>query len=392
MKQARFLTLLVAISLFANQPPLPAAEPNVAPDDLKKTVVFDPKALSYVSCRIPGLVVTAKGTMLAYCESRKNKGGDWDPIDILMRRSSDQGATWTPPQRLTGNAEKTFNNPLAICDREKFGAGESPAVHFLYCVDYARCFYLRSDDDGKTFTDPVDITSAFEAFKKEYSWNVIATGPTHGIQLRSGRLLVPVWLSTGGKSHHPSVVATIYSDDHGKTWQAGAIAIPNSAECPNPNETVAVELADGRVMLNARNESPKQRRVTVISADGVSKWSAPAFDEGLFEPICNASLVRVTPAADGGKPLLLFANPNSAGDPVIRKGKPGIGQWHTRKNVTVRLSEDEGKTWNKSRVIDVGLSGYSDLAIDSKGQAHCLYERANGLTLASFELKWLANP
>jgi len=386
MNPSRLAAFLLVVSLLIPSAPVLAEAPA---EDLKKSIVFDPKTLGFANCRIPGLVSTTKGTLLAYCEARKNKGGDWDPIELLLRRSTDEGATWSPPHRLGGSDGKTFNNPMAIVDREKFAGGASPAVHFLYCIDYARCFYMRSDDDGKTFTEPVEITAAFEPFKKQYPWNVIATGPTHGIQLRSGRLLVPVWLSTGGKSHHPSIVATIFSDDRGKSWQAGAIAIPNTPECPNPNETVAVELSDGRVMLNARNEAPGQRRVTAISPDGISNWSAPGFDTALFEPICNASLIRVSPLTEGAKASLIFANPDSSSDPTGRRGKPGLGQWFARKNLTVRLSDDEGKTWPRSRVLDAGPSAYSDLALGASGQIHCLYERAGGLTLASFSLKWL---
>ncbi|HYE20338.1 MAG TPA: sialidase family protein [Tepidisphaeraceae bacterium] len=359
-------------------------------DDARKVVVFDPKALGYVNCRIPGLVVTGKGTLLAYCEARRNKGGDWDPIDIVMRRSADGGATWGDVQKIAGGGEaKTYNNPVAIVDKDPAVPGGAPAVHFLYCTDYARCYYARSDDDGATFSKPVEITSAFEAFKKDYHWNVIATGPTHGIQLRTGRLLVPVWLSTGGKSHHPSVVATVYSDDRGATWKAGAIAIPDTKDCPNPNETVAAELSDGRVMLNARNESAKQRRVVVTGPDGASNWSAPAFDDALVEPICNGSIVRVPAAKAGERPAILFANPDNGDTSAGRAGKPGLGKWLARKNVTVRLSADDGKTWSAKRSIEPGPSGYSDLAVDATGKVHCLFERAGGLTLASFDVAWV---
>ena len=261
---------IALIALTMIRPAVAADAP--AAGGMRQIAVFDPKALGYANCRIPGIVATKAGTLLAYCEARKNKGGDWDPIDLLLRRSTDNGVTWTEPQVLARTTEqnKTYNNPVAIPDRD------TGAVHFLYCVDYARCYYMKSDDDGKTFSEAIEITApAFEPLKKQYNWNVIATGPTHGIQLRGGRLLVPVWLSTGGKSHHPSVVATIYSDDHGKTWRPGEIAIADTKEVPNPNETVAVELSDGRVMLNARNEATNQRRVVVTSADGATGWSKP---------------------------------------------------------------------------------------------------------------------
>jgi sialidase-1 len=360
----------------------PASNP-VAPEEVR---VFEPNESGYKSCRIPGLIVTTKGTLLAWCEARHGKGGDWDPIDILLRRSTDGGRTWGEVRHIAGDGKHTFNNPVALIDRE------GGVIHFLYCVEYARCFAMRSDDDGRTFSEPVEITGTFEPFKKDYPWNVIATGPCHGIQLRSGRLLVPVWLSTGGHSHHPSVVATIYSDDHGKTWHRGDIAVQNTADVPNPNETVAIELSDGRVMLNCRNESPRHRRVIVTSPDGATGWSAPAFDDALTEPICNASIVRVTTAPPADRNRIAFANPDNDVPPppsAKRAVRHGV-QSYERKNLTLRLSYDEGKTWPVSKLLAPGRTDYCDLAAAPDGATiYCLHSVSNGLTLARVPLGWL---
>src|SRR5262249_27324732 len=159
--------------------------------------------------------------------------------------------------------------------------------HFLYCLEYERCFYLRSEDDGQKFSPAVEITSAFEQFRAEYDWKVLATGPGHGVQLRSGRLVVPIWLSlgTGGHAHRPSAVSTIYSDDSGQSWQRGAIVASHDRPLVNPSESTIAELADGRVMLNIRSESPEHRRATAISPNGATDWSVAKFDEQLVEPI-----------------------------------------------------------------------------------------------------------
>src|SRR5262249_39217011 len=151
--------------------------------------------------------------------------------------------------------------------------------------------------DGKTFTRPVDITATFEKFRRDYPWQVFATGPGHGIQLRGGRLLVPVWLSTGagGHAHRPSCVSVIYRDGHGKTWERGAIRAADP-EPKNPSETIAVELQDGRVMFNLRHEGFKGKlfRAVTISPDGATRWSPLKLDEGLPEPVCMASIVRLS--------------------------------------------------------------------------------------------------
>src|SRR5258707_6337529 len=171
----------------------------------------------YALYHIPGVVVTARGTVLAWCEARK-KGSDWDDIRILLRRSTDDGKTWSEPLSIVevpGPKAKnpfalrlknvkpddvTYNNPVLI-------AGRDGTVHMLFCLEYLRAFYQRGTDDGVSWSKAVEITSAFEPFRKHYDWKVLATGPDHSIQLKNGRLVVPVWLSTGtgGNAHRPSV-------------------------------------------------------------------------------------------------------------------------------------------------------------------------------------------
>src|SRR3954452_2961702 len=195
-----FLTVLCVLSAC----PVPAAE--VAP--FFETIdLFTAGEGGYALYHIPGVVVTAKGTVLAWCEARK-KGSDWDDIRILLRRSTDDGKTWSEPRSIAdvpgpkaknpfalrlknvNTSDVTYNNPVLIADRDG-------TVHMLFCLEYMRCFYQRSTDDGLTWGTPTEITQAFEAFKEDYPWTVLATGPNHSIQLKTGRLIVPVWLSTG---------------------------------------------------------------------------------------------------------------------------------------------------------------------------------------------------
>jgi sialidase-1 len=379
---------------------------------LEKVDLFEAGKLGYALYRIPGIVVTAKGTVLAYCEARKSDKGDWGVIDVLLRRSTDGGKTWGPRrqvahfgpavprspaalrQKLAAEGEQTVNNPVAIVDRK------TGAVHFLYCVEYARCFYLRSDDDGQTFTRPVDVTATFDKFRPEYKWQVLATGPGHGIQLKNDRLVVPVWLSTGtgGHAHRPSVASVIYSDDHGKTWQRGEVAAPNTKELVHPNETAAVQLADGRVLLNVRSESRPNRRLVTSSKDGATGWTKPVFHKQLLEPICMASIVRLSEKPAGDKNRLVFANPHNLSR---ADGKEVPGAVRDRKNLSLKLSYDEGETWPVHKTLEKGLSGYSDLAVLPDGTILCFYERGSTdgksiyktglLTVARLNLEWLTD-
>ncbi|NBV32819.1 MAG: exo-alpha-sialidase [Proteobacteria bacterium] len=389
-----------------------AAEPLLTKQDLFVSGE-DP---AYNVYHIPGVVVTAKGTVLAWCEARKRPSGvsDWDDIRILLRRSTDDGKTWSAPKSIadvpgpkTKNPsalqmknvdpnDVTYNNPVLIADK-------NGAVYMLFCLEYMRAFYQRSDDDGVSWSTPIEITSAFDGFKKSYDWKVLATGPNHSIQLKTGRLVVPVWLSTGTGSngHHPSVTATIYSDDSGKSWHAGDIAVPATEEWDDPNETVAIELNDGRVMLNVRSQSKAHRRLITTSVDGATGWTTPKFDDALLEPICMAGIVRY---AFGDQNLILFSNPHNL---EKAKGKAEPGKNRDRKNVSVKISRDEGQTWPVNKTIEPGASMYSDIAVTHSGTILCFYGRsgeAQGLapglaafaggrlTLARFNLEWLTAP
>ena len=400
---------ILAIALALLIPSFAAAAPL-----LEEINLFEAGKDDYALYRIPGIVVTAKGSVLAYCEARRTGKSDWDTIDILLRRSTDGGKTWGPrqkiadvpgpkvknpvalAQKLADPTDVTYNNAVAFADR-------NGAVHFLFCLEYSRCFYIRSNDDGLTFSTPVEVTSAFEKLRSEYDWKVIATGPAHGIQLKTGRLVVPIWLSTGtgGHAHRPSVTSTVYSDDHGKTWHCGDVAVPNTPDWINPNETVIVELADGRVMLNVRSESLAHRRLITTSPDGAKGWSKPRFDDALLEPICMGSIARLTSQPASAKNRIVFVNPHNL---ARADGKAADGKSRDRKNVSVKLSYDEGQTWPVDKVLEAGYSAYSDITVLPDGTMLCLYERGHDtdaankkptsyayLTLARFNVEWLTD-
>jgi sialidase-1 len=394
MNPSRVVLSLLAVTVLsvASTAALAAAAP---PQDPEWQDLFRAGDQGIALYRIPGIVVTAKGTVLAYCEARRNSRSDWGEIEVHLRRSTDGGVSWSPAQRIAHHGERirgssgkaaddeqqTVNNPVAIVDRI------SGSVEFLYCVNYARCFSIRSLDDGVSWSDPIEITATFEAFRPQCNWKVLATGPGHGIQLSSGRLLVPVWLAYGGvRDHHPSVTATIYSDDHGVTWKAGDVAIPDTAEFNDPNETIAAELSDGRVLLVARSESLPNRKLLLTSPDGASNWTPPRFQPELLEPICMAGLLAVP-----GRPgTLLFSNPATVG--LDEQGRERPNSRGKREKLTIRLSTDNGATWPASRVLEPGKSAYSDLAALPDGTVLCFCEVDNRLRLARFSIDWVTRP
>jgi len=216
--------------------------------------------------------------------------------------------------------------------------------------------------------------------------------------LKSGRFVVPVWLSlgTGQNAHHPSVTATIISDDGGKTWQRGAIAVRDSGNT-DPSEASAVELAKSEVLLVVRSHDLRNRKLVVVSPDGASGWSKPVVRDDLPEPICQGSVCRLNwPGAEGNPGRLLYSGPDNLEARPGKIAKPGAAR--ERKNLSIKMSTDDGKTWPLGKTLEPGASGYSDLAVFPNGRILCFYERWNvpgyanrgyHLTLASFNREWL---
>jgi sialidase-1 len=341
-----------------------------------ETILYEATVDGYAQYRIPGVVVTGDGTIITYMEARKTTS-DLADIDIYMRRSTNGGNTWEPRVKLVDGVStaNTINNPVMIAEKN------SSTVHFLYCKEYNQAFYMKSTDNGANWSPPVEITSVFNQFKSEFNWTHLATGPGHGIQLANGRLLVPVWLALNTFS--PDVVSTIYSDDGGATWNRGEI-IWDTPDVPGPNETTAVQLYNGSVMLNSRNSTKiSPSRSVATSLNGSSGWTTPVLDRELNDPNDYGSILRFTDQHDYYNNRLLFTNTNNPSD---------------RSNLTVKMSMDEGNSWTYSKVIAPEGSAYSDLAVSNDKQTiYCFYEKWNGtvkyhyMVLARFNLEWLTD-
>lgn len=388
MTRPIFVLLAVLSVLYGPRHSTEAAEPRL------ETFPVFPAGMNGVTLyRIPGMVVTPKGTVLAYVEARRNTKADWGEIEVHLRRSIDGGKNWLAPQNIAhrgeriegnprkasgGEKEQTVNNPVMIVDEA------TGSIEMLYCVNYARCFSMRSLDDGVSWSSPIDITSTFEPFRSQYPWTVIATGPGHGVQMPNGRLIVPIWLAYGKNgAHAPSAAATIYSDDHGQSWHAGDLVFPNEGEFGNPNETTVAVRHSGDCLLVNRNVSKPNRKLVSISPDGARNWSRPQFQSELWEPICMASIAmfRQKPG------VILYSAPRTVGVDATGKEIPaGRGK---RENLTIQWSEDDGKTWPHSKRLVDGPSAYSDLAVLPDGTILCLYEGKGDVEIKRLNWEWL---
>ncbi len=349
------------------------------PEKFEEQAIFVSGTEGYHTFRIPALIVTRQGTILAFCEGRQGGQGDSGNIDLVMRRSTDGGQTWGSLQILWDDGSNTCGNPAPVVDRDtgtvwlvmtrNDGTIEESAIH--QGKGSRDVWIMSSTDDGVTWTTPVNTSDS----AKSPEWRWVATGPGHGIQLKSGRLLIPCDHSLGPEFTlwHSHV---IYSDDHGKTWQVGGLE-PGG----NTNESTVLELPDGSLYLNMRSYKEGHRRQVSFSHDEGMFWTEAVSDETLIEPRCQGSAIAISSPTQTDQNLILFSNPAS----------------EKREKMTIRLSEDGGKTWNHSRLIHEGPSAYSDLAILRDNQVALLYERGEKsayetITFARTTLEWIAKP
>jgi sialidase-1 len=327
----------------------------------------------YHTFRIPSIISTQAGTLLAFAEGRKNSASDTGNIDLVLKRSFDQGQTWQPLQIVCDMGGDTCGNPTAVQDEstgriwlflthnygedtiEEINNGTSRGVRTIWST--------YSEDDGETWSPPVNRFQQVQ--QPNTRWD--ATGPGIGIQLKHG----PV----EGRLVIPAIGRNIQSDDHGATWYESG-RLPNGL-----NEATVVELTDGTLMRNDRlsNNREKRSRGISTSTDQGSTWSPIYYDPILVDPICEASIIRYKPSDHAtGNRMLLFANPADS---------------ERRENMTVRISYDDGQTWPAAKTVYQGHSAYSSLAILPDGTASLLFEGGeytayDKIMVATFNLEW----
>ena len=345
-----------------------------AADSVEQSAVFNAGSGGYHTYRIPALIQSSRGTLLAFCEGRKSGRGDAGDIDLLLRRSPDGGKSWNDLQVVWDDGANTCGNPCPVVDAStgtiwlllthNLGSDAESAIVKGTSQGSRTAWVSKSDDDGATWSKPMEITKDV----KRPDWTWYATGPGVGIQLKSGRLVIPcdneVAVTHARQSH------VIYSDDHGTSWKLGGVIGP---DC---NESQVIERADGSLLINMRSYRSNNLRSISTSADGGLTWTKPTEDTALIEPVCQASILRVP----GEKSSVLFSNPASK----------------KRENMTVRMSLDDGRSWPVSRVLHAGPAAYSCLTVLKDGTIGCLYERGTQqpyetITLARFSRAWLTD-
>ena len=322
----------------------------------------------YHTYRVPALVRSAAGTLLAFAEARAARG-DTGHIETVLRRSSDGGATWTPSQRVAGAEPDTWGNPapvalpggrilLLTCTNAGAVSEDDIVTGRADARQTRRVFVQHSDDDGVSWSAPREITAQV----KRPGWRWYATGPGPGLVTRTGRILVPANHSvapaagsagTGAEPHHYGGHG-VCSDDGGTTWSVGFLS-PGDGEV-NPNESAVAALPDGRLYLNCRNEQGRAAgtRADAYSSDGGRTLDAPYRPQPtITTPVVQGSVLALP---DG---RLLYSGPVG---PAERVG------------MAVRVSADAGATWGRPHLVDDRPAAYSSLALVDPGTVGLLYE------------------
>lgn len=383
--------VLAAAALLA--PALPAqARPATALPEFEQQVLFkasqDP---GYACFRIPAIVRTTSGTLLAFAEGRVLNCGDAADIDIVLKRSTDGGRTWGPLQVVTEGAGDTHGNPAPLVDRrtgrillaETYNTGRTDAGNCTVPCD--RTPHLQhSDDDGRTWSTPRDLSDQI----LPAHWNSwYATGPVHGIQLsrgkHAGRLVFGVNTETwDGSRVTANHAALIVSDDGGDRWRVGATdswpIAQDGTFRQKPSEVTLTERTDGAVLVSGREQDGTDlgHRAQTLSRDGGDSFATPFRDlPDLYTPQVQGATVRL------GDRLLLSA----PADP------------DRRRTMMVRSSYDGGRTWDsvdRGTVVTTDWSGYSDMAAVDGTTVGLLYEGGavdarDEIRFARFTEDWL---
>ena len=381
------LLLVLSTALHAKQEPVP---------------VFVSGTEGYSTFRIPAIIMLPNHELLAFCEGRVKSENDFGDIDIVLKRSADRGKTWSSLQIIVDTDSLQAGNPAPVVDLQDpafpngriflfYNTGNNHEGEVRKGNGMRMVWYKTSTDNGKTWSEATDITTSVhrpkqprinESYHFAADWRSYANTPGHAIQFPpgkyAGRIYVPANHSAGNPQPNFEEYDAhgYYTDDHGRSFH-----LSESIQVPGSNESTAAVISNNRLLLNARNQKGDiKERIVAISSDGGSHWDTPYFDRQLPDPICQGSLLCI--GKRKGKSILAFSN---NADTV------------NRNHLTIRISFDEGKSWNKKILVDANPSAadsnndytaYSDLVKIDNRRVGILYEKNNYSSIAFAIRQW----
>lgn len=331
----------------------------------------------YFAYRIPAVETAPDGTLLAFAEARKHNLGDpgfeKQDIDLVLKRSTDQGATWSPMSIIEDPGEQwSAANPCTLVDRERglvwlFYLRGKPGRNTFTGrpgTNDIETFARTSRDNGSSWSEPIDLTKVTRDLT-DPKWRTSVVGPGGGICARDGRLAIPVW------RFEPWSVFAVFSTDHGRTWQRGDFVPAVSGD-----ECQLVELADGSYLFDIRQQKAAHRWRS-LSQDAGRTWSKPTAGEAVSPVACAIERYTLKSAGDD-RDRLIWTGPRGP----------------ARSNLVARVSYDEGRTFAYERTIAAGCAAYSDLTILKDKTVGVLWERGTNvgyqfITFTRFNLEWL---
>jgi sialidase-1 len=400
---ALVLALLAGTGLPAQAAPIPSNSPTALPGSFQEANLAADRTANNFFYRIPALVSLGNGVVLAAWDGRPGSAADApNPNSIVQRRSTDGGRSWGPVQVIAAGhvADATgpkygYSDPSYVYDAE---AGKVFAF-FVYSKDQGfggsqfgnddadrnviSSAVIESSDGGATWSQPRLITDVTKPGTSKTSpaagdvrSNFASSG--EGIQLKYGPYksrLIQQYAGDVRQADGTNRIQaySVYSDDHGATWHKGA----NVGDRMDENKTV--ELSDGRVLLNSRDNANQGYRKVAVSTDGGATYGPVTQDTELPDPANNGAIARMFPNAPQGSPdakKLIFTNANSK---------------TARENVSARVSCDDGATWPGVRTIRSGFSAYSTVTRLDDGRFGVLYEGnyTDNMPFAAFDDAWL---
>ena len=274
--------------------------------------IFKSGSEGYNTFRIPSIITTDSGVVLAFAEGRKNSSSDSGDIDLVLKRSTDGGKTWGDLIVIRDDSTNVCGNPSPVIDKKtgkifllstwNRGDDTESEIINMTSVDTRRVYVMNSIDEGLSWSKPIEITDKV----KKPNWTWYATGPVHGIQIREGskkgRMIIPCdHIEANTKKYYSHI---IYSDDGGSSWNIGGTTPQDQV-----NECSVAEIGKGKLILNMRNyDRTQMNRKISISNDYGESWGNIYDDKALVEPICQASILRYS-FKGYGRNDLLFINP-----------------------------------------------------------------------------------
>ncbi len=364
-----------------------------------KTVpVFTSGTEGHKSYRIPAIINLPGGEILAFAEGRVNNAGDFGDINIVLKRSSDKGQTWSALQTIVDTETLQAGNPAPVVDVTDpmypqgrvflfYNTGNNHEGEVRKGKGLREVWYKTSTNGGVTWSEPVNITaqvhrpkqpSANAAYNFNEDWRSYANTPGHAMQFQKGKYKGRIFVAANHSAGEPQKQAVdydahgFYTDDHGKTFQLGA-----SLNIPGSNESTAAELSNGKLMMNSRNQKGDVKaRIVAISSDGGATWDTSYFDKNLPDPVCEASILTI--GKKNGKNILVFCN---------------AADEKRRDNLTLRISFNDGLLWKRSFVLDKAENvkdntAYSDIVKISGKEVGVLYEKNNYAQIVFTIVKW----